>query len=190
MKKQLTIALGVTFLLAGCGSTEEQPQQKEQNLSGIPEWVTSPTYQDGTAVTECVPATSNFSMDRKEALANARQGLAQQINLKVEAMDQTYQRRTRGQEQESSGSTFESVSRQVTQTRLDGSRIVKTGYVDLGGTKNLCVMAAFGSTELQEIFDGIIDASGESVDPQDEELLYQEFKAEQAREALDEQLNQ
>ena len=184
MNKQLIVGVSVALLATGCASTE-----KKQDIAGVPNWVTSPSYKDGIAATECVPKSNNFSLDRKEAVANARQALAQQINLKVKAMDKTYQRRTRAEgEKASTGSTFESVSRQVTQTNLNGSRVVKTGYVDLGGTKNMCVMVAFGDSEMQKIFDDLIEASGREVNAQDEDILYQEFKAKKAGEEMDKEL--
>ncbi len=184
MKKQLIMGLGVALVLAGCASGPE----KKADIPGVPNWVTSPSYKDGIAATACVPRSSNFTLDRKEAKANARQDLAQQLNLQVKAMDKTYQRRTRAEDKSSSGSTFESVSRQVTDTNLNGSRVVKTGYIDLGGKKNLCVMVAFGDSAMKKIFDDLIEASGREVGPQDEELLYQEFKAQQATEEMDKAL--
>jgi hypothetical protein len=183
MKKQIVAGLSMALLAAGCASSG-----KKQDIAGVPNWVTSPSYKDGIAATECVPASSNFSLDRKEAIANARQGLAQQLNLKVKAMDKTYQRRTRAEDKASTGSSFESVSRQVTETNLNGSRVVKTGYVELAEKKNLCVMVAFGDSEMQKIFDDLIDASGRNVSPQDEDILYQEFKAKQAGEEMDKEL--
>lgn len=184
MKKEIVVAISVAVLAAGCASKEEP----KQDIAGVPNWVTSPSYKDGIAATECVPASSSFSLDRKEAVANARQGLAQQLNLKVKAMDKTYQRRTRADDEASTGSTFESVSRQVTQTNLNGSRVVKTGYVKLGGTKNMCVMVAFGDSKMKKIFDDLIEASGREVGPQDEDILYQEFKAKKAGEEMDQEL--
>jgi hypothetical protein len=184
MKKQLIVGLSAALLAAGCASTDKE----KQDIAGVPNWVTSPSYKDGIAATECVPKSANFSLDRKEAVANARQALAQQIDLKVKAMDKTYQRRTRGEEKTATGSTFESVSRQVTETNLNGSRVVKTGYVDLGGQKNMCVMVAFGDSEMQKIFDDLVEASGKELNAQDEDVLYQEFKAHKAQQALDKEL--
>ena len=137
-----------------------------------------------------MPQSSNFNLDKKEATANARQELAQQLNLQVKAMDKTYSRRTRAQDKSSSGSTFESVSRQVTDTNLNGSRVVKTGYVSLAGKKNLCVMVAFGDSQMKKIFNDLIKASNREVGPQDEELLYQEFKAQKAGEEMDKAIAQ
>ncbi|HKJ70679.1 MAG TPA: LPP20 family lipoprotein [Gammaproteobacteria bacterium] len=189
MNKQMIAALAMGLLAAGCASTGGNKEEaKQPEIAGVPTWVTSPSYKDGLAATECVPASSSFSLDRKEAVANARQNLAQQLDLKVKAMDKTYQRRTRAEGEASTGSTFESVSRQVTQTQLNGSRVVKTGYVDLGGTKNLCVMVAFGDSQMKEIFDGLIEASDRKVSPQDEDILYQEFKAHKAQQEMDKEL--
>lgn len=183
MKKQIIAGLATGLLVAGCSSTGPK-----EDIAGVPNWVTSPAYADGVAASECVPASSNFSLDRKEALANARQNLAQQLDLRVRAMDKTYQSRTRADEEVSTGSSFESVSRQVTETNLNGSRVVQTAYVDLNDQRSLCVMAAFGDSEMQEIFDDLIQASGREVSPQDEDILYQEFKAKRAGEEMDKAL--
>ncbi len=186
----LALAAGAALALAaGCSGTEER-EAESPDISGVPEWVTSPSYRDGIAATECLPKSGNFSLDRKEAVANARQALAQQIDLKVEAMDKTYQRRTRAEEEADTGSSFESVSRQVTEARLNGSRVVRTGYFDLGGETSLCVMVAFGDSQMEEIFDGVIEASGREVTGQDEEILYQEFKAKQAQQEMERALEE
>ena len=188
--RPLALAAGAALVLAaGCSGTPEK-EAESPDISGVPKWVTNPSYRDGIAATECIPKSSNFSLDRKEAVANARQSLAQQINLKVEAMDKTYQRRTRAEEKASTGSSFESVSRQVTQAELNGSRVVRTGYFDLGGQPSLCVMVAFGDSQMEEIFDGLIEASGREITAQDEELLYQEFKAQQAQQEMERALEE
>lgn len=185
------LGVGMAVLASGCATTGDSGGGGSQAGSSIPTWVSNPTYKDGIAATECMAASSNFSLDRKEAVANARQGLAQQLDLKVEAMDKTYQRRTRSeQDKASTGTSFESVSRQVTQTELNGSRTVKTGYVNLAGEKNLCVMVALGDSEMRKIFDGLIEASGREVNAKDEEILYEEFRAQKAQDELDEELEE
>jgi hypothetical protein len=179
----LVIGLG---LLAGCGS----PSQKSTaGMGEIPKWVASPQVEQGIAVTECVPASDNYSLDRKEAVANARASLAQQIQTKVQAMDKTYQRRIRADDKTTTGTTFESVSKQLTEQTLQGTVPKKMGYEMLNQQKHMCVMLTMGSGKMKEFFDRLMKQANAEVGPKDEEILYQEFKAKQAQEEMEQDLN-
>ena len=184
----LLIGLG---LLAGCGSTSQKSTAQDPNvgMGEVPKWVASPQVEQGIAVTECVPASDNYSLDRKEAVANARASLAQQIQTKVRAMDKTYQRRIRADDKTTSGTTFESVSKQLTNQTLQGAFPQQKGYEVLNGRKHMCVMLTMGGSKMKEFFDKLMKESNTEVNPEDEEILYQEFKAKQAQEEMEEELN-
>ena len=191
MKKSFQLLTGVCLVALASGCATSDQAGESGGMGNIPGWVSNPTYKDGIAATECIQASNNFSLDRKEAVANARQGLAQQLDLKVEAMDKTYQRRTRSEDdKESTGTSFESVSKQRTESLLSGSRTVKTGYTELNGSKNLCVMVALGDSEMQEIFDEIVAASSREVTAKDEDILYEEFRAQRAQDELDDEMSE
>ena len=184
-KHVLPLILLSLGLVAGCG-----PSKKEQaGMGEIPKWVANPQVEQGIAVTECVPASDNFSLDRKEAVANARSSLAQQIETKVQAMDKTYQRRVRTEEKSATGSTFESVSKQLTEETLQGTILKKVGYEVFNGQKHMCVKLAMGGSDMREFFNRLVKQSEANVGPQDKELLYQEFKAKQAQEEMQEELS-
>lgn len=180
--KQITIAMSLALPLAlGACATTEKPK-----VDQIPDWIADPQGQvdDGLAVAECIPASNNFSLDKKESTAQARQTLAQQIETRVQAMDKTYQRRVRTEEGTTTGNVFESVSKQITEQNLNGARVAKTGYERFNEQRQLCTMVVMGEQKMKEIFDQIVEQSGAEVDPQDERVLYEEFKAHKAQEEL------
>ena len=177
----LLLGLG---LLAGCGSSAQKAGMGE-----IPKWVANPQVEQGIAVTECVPASNNYSLDRKEAIANARQSLAQQIQTKVQAMEKTYQRRIQADDETTTGTTFETVSKQLTEQTLKGSVPKKHAYEMLSEEKHMCVLLTMGGSQMKKFFDQLMKRSNANVSPQDEEILYQEFKAKQAQEEMKEELS-
>ncbi|HLT05765.1 MAG TPA: hypothetical protein VK019_12500 [Pseudomonas sp.] len=167
-------------VLTGCGS-----KPAEAPKSGVPDWVMSPSIEGGIAATDCVTSSGNFSIDRNQATANARAALSKEIETKVAAMDKTYASRTDAAGKTQVGSSFESVSRQVAQQHLIGSRPVKTDYVDMDGKRQLCVMVAIQPEATRALFDSIIQQSKRQLSQQDEDILYQEFRASKAYEELD-----
>lgn len=185
-KHLLPILFAGLALVAACGG----PSKKlTVGIGEIPEWVAQPQVEQGIAVTECVPASKDFSTDRKEAVANARQSLAQRILSKVRAMERTYQRRVEAGDKSTSGSTFESLSKQLTEETLQGMNPEKMGYEKFNNQKHFCLMVTMGGSEMQEYFNRLLERSDREIGPRDEEILYQEFKAEQAPEEMKEDLS-
>ncbi|HKL77978.1 MAG TPA: hypothetical protein VJ985_06385, partial [Gammaproteobacteria bacterium] len=105
-------------------------------------------------------------------------------------MDKTYQRKVKSQGGTTTGSTFESVSKQVAQQHLKGSRATKVQYVDINGERNLCAMVTLDPNTTKDIFDAIVKESSQKVSPQDEEQLYEEFKAKKAQDELDQEVSE
>jgi len=158
-------------------------------MGEIPQWVANPQVEEGMAVTECVPASDNYSVDRREATANARASLGQQIQTKVQAMEKTYQRTIRADDKTTTGTTFESVSKQLTEQTLQGTFPSQKGYEMLNGRKHMCVMLTMGGSKMKNFFDKLMEKSEADVSPQDEDFLYQEFKAKQAQEEMQKELS-
>lgn len=184
---------GSATLLAACAGTPDESasgdgQPSAEQHTSLPEWVSMPRVEDGIAASSCVSWSGYFDVDRRQALANARQELAQQIDIRVQGMDETYARRTRGGDEDVIGSVFETVSRQVTDQNLRGAIPQRIEAVTIGDEKQLCAMIAMQPDKTRELFEQIIDASGEEIAARDEEVLYEEFKADQARERMDEAL--
>ncbi len=178
----LLLALGLFFF--GCAGKSEQAGLK----SDLPNWVLNPKIEGGIAAAECSKWTGDISMDKAEATALARATLAKQIDTKVQAMDKTYKRKVSTEEGTSMGSTFESVSKQVAKQHLKGAHVQKVKKVKIDGKKQLCVLCVLDPQATEKLFKDIVKQSSADLDPQDERVLYEEFKAEKAQEELEEEM--
>ena len=189
MKKRI---MGVTcaVFLAACASTEQAAdnQQSQQGAGGLPQWVMNPYIDDGFASAQCVPYSSNMSIDRQLAVANARTDLAQQLETKVAVLDKVFRERTDVSSGVSSGSTFSSVAKQLTQQTLIGTRAERVEFVEIDGKKNLCVLVTMGRDKTLALFDNMLAASERQVQPDTREVLLQQFKGAQAQQELNEEM--
>jgi hypothetical protein len=176
-------ALMVGALIAGCASSGDK-QAAQGQPAQLPSWVMNPVIEGGVAATECVPASGDLSLDKSEAIAKARATLVKQINVKVEAMDKTFQRKVKSKSGTTTGGTFESVSKQVAQEYLKGSRATKVQYVNIGDKRNLCTMVTLDPNTTKDLFNAIVKQSEKKLSPKDEEQLYEEFKAKKAQDEL------
>lgn len=170
-----------TLFLAGCTT---QPQNEAPKVD-LPMWVLNPTIEGGIASTECVVFTGDIGIDKAEAIALGRAALAKQIEVKVKAMDKTYQRKVKTKDGVAAGGVFESVSKQVAQQHLQGARAIKMDLIEIGGKKQWCVMVALDPALTEKLFKNLVKESGANLDPQDEGALYEEFKAFKAQQELD-----
>ncbi|WP_027873197.1 LPP20 family lipoprotein [Spongiibacter marinus] len=189
MKKKI---IGVTcaVLMTACASTEQaaDTQQSQQGAGGLPQWVMNPYIDDGFASAQCVPYSSNMSIDRQLAVANARTDLAQQLETKVAVLDKVFRERTDVSSGVSSGSTFSSVAKQLTQQTLIGTRAERVEFVEIDGKKNLCVLVTMGRDKTLALFDNMLAASERQVQPDTREVLLQQFKGAQAQQELNKEM--
>ena len=194
MKKYLFILISIAALIQfGCSSDKPEPPKEAPaapaaapapNVPNLPEWVLNPVIEGGIASAECVPASSDFSLDRNQATAQGRAEISKQLGLKVQAMDKTYQNKVTTAGGVSNGNTFESVSKQVSEQYIKGSKASKVEYVMINGKNNMCVLVTLDPNSSKKLFDAIVDGSNQQVSPQDKDVLYQEFKAYKAQEDL------
>lgn len=180
MKRLLFVSM-VSVGIVGCSTSGIQ----ETSIGDIPEWVMSPNIENGVAVSDCVIFSGNMSIDRKQAIANGRTLLAAEIESRVESLDETYTDKNQINNESTSGTSFSSVSRQYVNQTLSGSRTLKTDIIDIDGKNNLCVMVGIEEGKTKELFDTIVKASNRKITPDNEDVLYQQFKAGQARDRLD-----
>jgi hypothetical protein len=185
MKKlRLGLCVSTVVLLSACAGGDVKEQAP---VSNIPAWVLNPIIDDGLAATECVKWSGNMSIDKKQAVANARAGLVKQINIKVKAMDKTYARKTETQDKMVTSNVFESVSKQIAEQSLVGARPERVELVNIGDVQNLCAMVTLKPEKTQELLDSILAASEVTVSAQDKDILYEEFKSYKAHQELDAQ---
>lgn len=179
-----TLSLSAVVFLAACAGTPE----KETSVGSIPDWILNPQVEDGIAVSECVLFSGNMSIDRQQAVANARTSLAQRIETRVSAMDKSYREKVEVASGVESGSTFSSVSKQVTQQTLTGTNPMKTDIVKIADKDNLCVLVLIGQESTKGIFDGLVNKAERPMSAQQKDVLYAEFKAQRAEQQLDAEL--
>ncbi|GAA3947534.1 hypothetical protein [Allohahella marinimesophila] len=186
--KKLALIVSVSTL-AACASQQQVPEAPVAQQSSLPDWVMMPVVENGIADTQCVASKPGIGLNylKSTATSLARAELAKQIDIKVKAMDKTYQRMADTNEGLSVGSSFESVSKQVTEKNLAGSRAIKMDYVTMAdNTQNFCVMMAMSPEVTKALFKDLVEASGnQSLSPQNEAVLYERFLAEKAAKELD-----
>ncbi len=171
MKKKINIAivLSICFCTANVFA------------STIPEWISNPTIKDGLASVDCVKFSGNWSSASKLSSANARIALAQQIEVKVESLDQTYDSRHSDQDDIILSTKFSSVSKQFTQQVLSGSRIVKTEIVTISGNEYYCALATLDPSKTKHTFELIVKATDKKLEPELETELFEQFKENNAQ---------
>lgn len=179
--------MGVLLLSACASDPPPPPEPPKPAAPTLPDWVMSPESQidGGLAATECVKANATMSILKNKATTLARADLAEQIGIQVKSMDKIYSNLTETGDGSASGQTFESVSKQVTNQKLQGSRAVKTDYVETHDGTNLCVLVVLNPAETRELFDAIVGQAGRELSPTDDRVLYQEFKAHKAQNELE-----
>jgi len=181
-QKIILTALFATVISA-CNSTEKANTPTPS--SNLPSWVLNPVVEDGIAATDCVKYSGHMSIDKKMATANSRLALAQQIDVRVEGLEKTYSNRVDSNDDTSAGSSFSSVSKQLTKQKLNGSRVIKSDIVKILGKEHFCVLTTLSPAATTELFEAIIKQSQRTINPKDEKFLYQEFKAQKAEKNLD-----
>ncbi len=178
LKVALTATVGL-LLLSGCGSKKEGPPftQQCEYAPGVlaPEWYCNPQVEGGiAAVGEAKPNPgADRNMQRNMAMANARDALAQQMEVRVKNMLDNWARSTGAGEAQTYEANFESVSRQVSQQTLYGSAQLNR-WVAPDGTLVLLV----GITDQTRISEQIRTSIN------NDEALYQQFSAQRAQEQL------
>jgi len=177
---QILLGASVTLFISGCASDPDIDP-----ATGYPMWLMSEYIEGGLAASTCVPSSASFMIDKKMVVASARQELAQQIELTVDSLDKTYAERTDVKSGVAAGAVFSSVSQQLTTQTLEGARIKHMQQLDLRGVPQLCAQVALEPAQTEALFKTIAKNSVNEISPQDEGVLYQQFKAYQAQQELD-----
>ena len=190
MTKNIIVLFLALFIFISCGKSPEPEVNKSgTGLEEFPDWVIDPKVEGGIAASECIPFSGNISIDKAQISAQGRATLAKQIEVRVSTLDKTYIDRTDAAGKTVAGSSFSSVSKQVADSYLNGTKITKLSRILINGEQNLCGMITLQPKAADDIFNEILKASNRTVSPADEDILYQEFKAHRAQEDLDAELN-
>lgn len=175
-------AIATTGCLGKKDVVKEDFEQPCEFVAGVlaPEWYCTPEIEGGfAAVGEAKPnAARDNNMQRTMALANGRDALARDIEVKVQNMLTNWARATGEDETQTYESNFENVSRQVSQQTLQGSRQLKR-WLAPDGTLVLLV----GITNNDPIKNTL------KTSLRNEQALWQQFQSKQALQELDKQMS-
>jgi predicted component of type VI protein secretion system len=188
--KLASIVLASSVLLAACQTTAPVAPQAVAPVDPYPEWVMNPVIENGLAAASCVPIPgSNISVAQKMATANGRAQLSFQIETKVKAMDKTYDRVTTTNDGASTGGTFESVSKQVTQQNLNGARAVKFAKVVDDGKNLMCALVTLSPETTNTLFSALVQSSEKNLSPDNEAVLKEQFLSYKAQQELEQEMS-
>ncbi|MGX5174004.1 hypothetical protein ACUR5C_08285 [Aliikangiella sp. IMCC44653] len=183
--KKLVTSLIATLLLSACAG---QDKINKGELADVPDWILSPQIEDGIAESACVAWSGNMSIDKDEASHIARDRLAKQIDIRAAGMTKAFADKTTTSAGMNTGTTFESVSRQIFDQTLKGSKPTKAGLFTIDMKKNFCVMIEVSPEQTKALYNGIVSASGKQLNAEDDRVLFQQFKAWKAQQELDKNL--
>ena len=179
----IVLAGVVATMISGCG---EQPQPKQQEpdfrcrQEGVlaPKWTCTPFVDGAIAEVGSAPKTAaGVGFQRRNALANARSNLAQQIETLVKDKVETFARTTGAGSSETVDQVATQVSKQVAKVTLRGSKQVDSWQAPSG---TLYVLVAVHETEVNAAAKKALKTSFKN-----DESLWQQFQSKQALESLD-----
>ncbi len=147
------------------------------SAAALPSWILNPHTEDGLAAVDCVEFSGNVSIDAKLASSNARLALAQQIDTKVEAIDETYDSRVSNGKNTNINSRFSSVSKQITKQSISGSKILQSDIVKINGKDYFCSMAILTKAKTEQLFNSMVEQADVQLDKEMEQQLKQTFKS-------------
>jgi hypothetical protein len=162
-----------SLLLLGCNST---PETYASNIGmDIPIWVTNPTVEKGIAASSCVLASNSFSIDKSQAASIARIELAKNLQTRVANMQEEYTKKVTSMGEAFDKSTFKQTSIELTDQHLQGSRIDKVDYAQMGENRNLCVLVTISEKDSKNLFAQLLEQAPIKLAPDNETLLYLNF---------------
>ncbi len=175
----------IAATMTGCGGAQPAPQKQEepdfrckQEGQLAPKWTCVPMVEGayaGVGIAQRNPA--GMGMMRREALANGRSDLAQQIKSQVKDKVETFTRTIGVGDSATVDKVTTAVSKQVAKVDLSGSKPVDAWQSD-AGTLYLLV------TVPESTVNGEVKAAVKS-SLRNENALWQQFQSKQALEGLE-----
>jgi hypothetical protein len=180
--KIVAMAAVVAAVLTGCGETPKPAQADfscKQDGVSAPEWTCNPSSYEGAIVglgsAPISKAGTNFT--RNNAMAQARNDLAFQIETQVKAKVESFVRGTGVGEKEVVDSVATQVSKQLANVTLNGSKQLQSW----NSPKNMYILVGVPNDVVnKEAKKEIVESSHNNKD-----ALWQQFQSKQALESLD-----
>jgi len=189
MKKfasSLVFAAALTATFTGCGDKEPKPSEDvvfncEQDGVRAPQWTCMPDSSVEGAVTDIGSAPYSklgAGFTRREALANARSSLAQQIEALVKDKVETFARSTGVGDSEVADKVSTQVSKQTAKVSLKGSK--QLNFWQHPTNKTMFVLVGMQENAMNEEIKNSVKTSYKN-----DEALWQQFQSKNALEGLD-----
>lgn len=184
MKKISAVLLCVASFTISQTWAIPQPNNPPDSM---PQWANNPVIEDGLAAATCVKAGRNFAISRKKAVAHARLSLAQQIEVNVKGLEETYMSQIDNKSGGSAEDSFVVISKQLTNETLNGSKAIKFGSALIDSVKHYCAMVALNPATTKMLFDKLIDKSRRELSAMQQQALFREFTLDKTQQELKEQ---
>jgi hypothetical protein len=185
----MVFAVGIAVSMA-CASTPE-PAPEAPAAPETPAWIESPSIEGGFVATECVKnIEGQRSILKKKASMLARAEIANQIDVRVQELAKQYRELVELAEGNAISENFDQTVKTLTNEQLLGSRVTRTGYQDFGeGVQYLCVMVELDPAHTDTFYKALVGDTGmgDRLSPQQDAVLFQQFKASQAQAELKEE---
>ncbi len=182
--KGLLIASMSSVLFTGCLWNEPTVEETyiDPELKGAPKWVMLPEVKGFVA--ELGSASKNagndFSFQRGEAMADARDNIANQISIKVNNMFKAFKAVTGSGKDATFDKSSEKVSKQIASETLVGTKVKET-WISRSGT--LYVLMVVDAKTVINHMEKSIKTSFKN-----DKAMYQKFLASKAQGELDKEL--
>jgi hypothetical protein len=182
----LASLVGAVFFMSGCSSKEPEIVQDdfECRIAGAlaPSWACGNSEIEGyiTAVGSAPLSKIGHGFSRREALANARSNLAQQIETTVKDKVETFARSTGIGGDEVADKVSTEVSKQVAKVTLTGSKQIK--YWENPSNHDIYLLVSISRDELNKVIKEGVQSSYKNDD-----ALWQQFQSKNALEALEQE---
>ncbi len=187
--RNIIIATSVTALFfSGCAKKNIAPSEQERviyknpKLEGAPAWVFKPQVPGKVAGIGSAPpnAAGDIGFQREEAMANARDYIAREIQVKVGNMIKSFKSATGSGADATFDKAVESVSKQVASQTLSGT-VLEDTWQNREGT--LFVLVVIDTKNIKDAMEKSIKTSFKN-----DKALYQKFLAAKANKELDKEL--
>lgn len=185
--KQWSMASALAVLLVMSGCSDKEPKVDDGfkcTIAGAlaPEWACGNTVIEGefTAVGSAPLSKLGQGFSRREAMANGRSNLAQQIETLVKDKVETFTRSTGVASAEVADKVSTQVSKQVAKVSLQGSKQIK--YWQNPATEEIFVLMSVSQNGVNQEIRNQVRSSF-----QNDDALWQQFQAKNALEALEQE---
>ncbi|MEZ9853601.1 hypothetical protein AB4347_06090 [Vibrio breoganii] len=187
MNKIIISSVLLSATLVGCSTNSEKASATIEANSAVPVWVLNPSSANGLAASQCVEISGNFSADRNHAVALARNTLAQNIDVNVSVLEKTYQQLNLSADQNTTGSSFEQIAKQISNTSIQKSQVEQVALVTVMSKEQVCALVVIPTIESEKMFNEVVNNTG-SINPDDRTAMYKEFVKQKTAEELQSQV--